>query len=120
MVRSTYPQNWTTTGNMPSEDTQFKKGKDWKGNAGGRPKGGLKDYDRQKFLDMTPKQKEAFLKTISPELRYKMAEGNPQQELAHSGEIKVSKKDKSKALEAVKSYLPHGKDISDIKQGNEE
>ena len=65
---------------MPSEDTQFKPGKDWKGNAGGRPKGGLKDYDRQRFLNMTEEEKDEFLKTISPELRYRMAEGNPKQD----------------------------------------
>ena len=39
--------------------------------------GGLKDYDRRKFKNMFDEEKEAFLKTISPELRYKMAEGNP-------------------------------------------
>jgi len=47
------------------------------GNPGGRPRGGLKDYDRKKFLEMTDDQKEAFLKGIAPELRYRMAEGNP-------------------------------------------
>lgn len=63
---------------MPSEDTQFKSGTEWKGNAGGRPKGGLKDYDRDKFLNMTDDEKEKFLTKISPELRYRMAEGNPE------------------------------------------
>ena len=57
-------------------DGTFKPGVS--GNPGGRPKGGLKAYDRQKFVDMTEEEKEKFLKTISPELRYRMAEGNPQ------------------------------------------
>ena len=49
----------------------------------GRPKGsggGLKDYDRQKFAAMSDKEKDAFLATISAELRYRMAEGNPANE----------------------------------------
>ena len=48
----------------------------------GRPKGsggGLKDYDRKKFLAMTDEEKDEYLKTIAPELRYRMAEGNPHQ-----------------------------------------
>jgi hypothetical protein len=61
----------------PSPSTRFKSGKDWNGNAGGRPKGGLKDYDRQRFIAMSDKEKDAFLKKIAPELRYRMAEGNP-------------------------------------------
>jgi hypothetical protein len=41
--------------------------------------GGLKKYDRDKFNKMTDEEKEEFLKTISNELRYRMAEGNPHQ-----------------------------------------
>lgn len=49
-------------------------------NPNGRPKGrGLKEYDREKFANMTDEEKEAFLATISSELRYRMAEGNPHQ-----------------------------------------
>lgn len=103
---------------MPSEDTQFKKGVS--GNPGGRPKNSLKKWMRLKLMEMTEEERTEFLKGVSAETQWKMAEGNPQQELAHSGGIKVSKRDKSKALEAVKNYLPHGKDISDIKRGNEE
>ena len=54
---------------------QFKPGVS--GNPGGRPKGGLKDYDRKKFVEWSDEEKEKFLSTIAPELRYKMAEGNP-------------------------------------------
>lgn len=54
--------------------------------------GGLKAYDRDKFKDMSDEEKDKFLKTISPELRYKMAEGNPE-----------SKTDLTSAGEAIKS-----------------
>lgn len=47
---------------MPKEDTQFKSGKDWKGNAGGRPKGSMKNYLTTKFLEMSEEEKEKFLK----------------------------------------------------------
>src|SRR3990167_9988886 len=47
-------------------------------NPNGRPKGkSLKEYDREKFAGMTDEEKEEYLKKISPELRYRMAEGNP-------------------------------------------
>lgn len=69
----------------PSPATRFKPGES--GNSKGRPKGGLKDYDRQKFQNMTPEEKEEFLKKISPELRYRMAEGNPDQQNEFGGEM---------------------------------
>ena len=59
----------------------FEKG-DKNINREGRPRGsggGLKDYDRKKFLAMSDEKKEEFLKTITPELRYRMSEGNPHQ-----------------------------------------
>ena len=53
--------------------------------------GGLKQYDREKFRKMTPEEKEAFLLKIAPELRYRMAEGNPHQtgETNVDGELKI-------------------------------
>jgi len=39
--------------------------------------GGLKAYDRHKFNKMSDEEKDAFLDTLSSEVRYKMAEGNP-------------------------------------------
>ena len=58
----------------PSPENQFKPGQS--GNPGGRPKG-LKNYDQEKFAKMSNEEKEDFLSTIAPELRYRMAEGNP-------------------------------------------
>lgn len=43
--------------------------------------GGLKAYDRKKFIAMTDKQKDSFLADVSKEVRYKMAEGNPMNEI---------------------------------------
>ena len=44
----------------------------------GRPKGqSLKEYWRQKFADMTAEEKEAFSVKVSPEMIFRMAEGNP-------------------------------------------
>ena len=66
-------------------DGTFKQG--FSGNPGGRPKG-LKNYDQQRFANMTDEEKEEFLSKISPELRYRMAEGNPHQtqDLTSGGE----------------------------------
>jgi len=50
--------------------------------------GGLKAYDREKFRAMSIEEKDEFLKTISPETRYKMAEGNP----ATSSEVDITSK----------------------------
>ena len=57
----------------------FKSGAEWNGNKNGRPKGtgGLKDYDRKKFTEMDDEQKDEFLNKLAPDLRYRMAEGNP-------------------------------------------
>lgn len=59
--------------------------------------GGLKAYDRAKFNAMSDEQKEEFLKTIAPELRYRMAEGNPDNKTEATGELKVLLIDKELA-----------------------
>ena len=53
--------------------------------------GGLKDYDRKKFQEMSDIAKDEFLKTLTPELRYRMAEGNPatNTDLKFAGELKI-------------------------------
>ena len=54
----------------------YKKGSS--GNIAGRPPGkSLKEFWRSRFASMTDKQKEKFSKKVSPELLYRMAEGNP-------------------------------------------
>jgi hypothetical protein len=66
---------------QPRSRAEHLKQYHWKpgesGNPGGRPKGTLKDYDRQRFLNMSDEEKEAFLSRIDPAFRYRMAEGNP-------------------------------------------
>lgn len=61
-------------------DGTFKTGVS--GNPGGRPKNTLKDYLARKFSEMTDEQKEAWLieHKVSPEIQWKMAEGNPKQD----------------------------------------
>ncbi len=57
---------------------------------GATKRGGLKEYDRDKFKNMTDNEKEKFLKTISSELRYKMAEGNPKQDVEAELTLSIS------------------------------
>ena len=47
------------------------------GNPGGRPKNTLKEYQAEKFRQMSDEEKEEFLMEISKDTRWKMAEGNP-------------------------------------------
>lgn len=56
-------------------DGTFVKG--FSGNPGGRRTDTLKNYDRERFKNMFPWEKEKFLSKVSHETRYRMAEGNP-------------------------------------------
>ena len=57
------------------------------GNLSGRPKSPLKEYLRVKFQQMTPEEKEAFLKTVSPDLQWQMAEGRPSQGVGQADDL---------------------------------
>ena len=59
------------------------------GNPGGRPKGTLKDFVRQMFIDMDEKEKVAWLKAhkIAGIDMWKMGEGLPKADIEHSGEV---------------------------------
>ena len=48
-------------------------------NPGGRPKNSLKSYVAKKLADMTPKEKDEFLKSVGKSEQWKMAEGSPHQ-----------------------------------------
>lgn len=55
------------------------------GNAGGRPKDTLKQYVSKKLCDMSPEEKEQFLRGIPKEVQWKMSEGNPPQSTELTG-----------------------------------
>ena len=73
---------------MPSEDTQFKSGAEWKGNAGGRPKGTMKDYLAKKFQEMSEEEKEEFLKKhkVTGKDQIEFGEGKARQDIEHNTE----------------------------------
>lgn len=82
-IETVGPENRGQTGR--NDDGTFKPG--FSGNPGGRPKNTLKDYIRIKLSDMTPEQKEQWLKDnkISGDLQWRMAEGQPQQDVTSDG-----------------------------------
>lgn len=71
------------------EAYKWKKGVS--GNPNGRPKGPtLKEWVRQRLLEMDDDERADFLKTVPREVIWRMAEGMPKQETEVSGEL-VSK-----------------------------
>lgn len=77
IIQQQLPTNREDTGRNPNGT--FKKGVS--GNPAGRPKNTLKDYVRNKFMQMSDEEKEKFLIQINPEFQWKMGEGNPESEI---------------------------------------
>lgn len=72
------------------KEYQFKPGQS--GNPSGRPKGTLKDFVRQMFIDMDEKEKAQWLKAhkISGIDIWKMGEGNPTADVELKGNLSIS------------------------------
>ncbi len=72
-------------------DGTFKSGVS--GNPAGRPKGqSMKEFWRQRFQDMSNEEKIQWAKDnhVDPNLIWKMAEGNPKNDIEHSGSLTIS------------------------------
>lgn len=71
--------------NNRNPDGTFKPG--ISGNPAGRPKGQtLKEYWRQRFMNMTDEEKIEFTAKVGNAEIWKMAEGNPQNDVTSGGE----------------------------------
>ena len=70
------------------------------GNPKGRPKGQtLKEYQAEIFRTMSPEEKAEWLKDIAKVERWRMAEGNPQQDTKVEAEINVIDPEKKAIIE---------------------
>ena len=71
------------------KDYQWKPGKS--GNPKGRPPGKtLKEWAKDFLLTLPDEKKLEFLREIEPDVVWKMAEGNPSNEIEHKGKITIS------------------------------
>lgn len=78
------------------------------GNPKGRPPGrSLKEWTRARLAEMTDEERIAFLNALSPDIAWRMAEGNPAQDskIEHSGEIKTGTPLPKEALEIIEADL---------------
>ena len=75
--------------NNRNPDGTFKQG--FSGNLNGRPKGKtLKEYQAEQFRMMSDEEKAEWLRDVNKDIRWKMSEGNPKNDVELSGEV-VSK-----------------------------
>lgn len=77
----------------------------------GRPKGKtLKEYQAEKFRQMSDEEKEAYLTLVERDVRWKMAEGNPSNttDITSGGQPLFTEEHKKKAEDAIKSIISTG------------
>lgn len=69
---------------------QFKPGVS--GNPGGRPKGtiSLKEYAKKYLQELDEEGKREFMEGLSKDIIWKMAEGNPKNDIEHTGNLTIT------------------------------
>lgn len=74
---------------LDSKPWLYKKGQS--GNLKGRPKGSIsmKQWVKGKLSKMTQSEREIFLQGVPKEVIWKMAEGNPKNDVDFGGEVKT-------------------------------
>lgn len=76
--------------NNNSKPWLWKKGQS--GNILGRPKGKtMKEWAREYLERMTDEERDEFMEGIPKETIWKMSEGNPKNDIEHSGGLTISK-----------------------------